>query len=164
MTRYLFCVFCLVLLVVGCGREVQEAAIEKKIEAATGGEVEVDLSKGGMKITGETEEGEYSVTAGEETEIPENFPSDVFIYRPSEAVMVMKVPEGCSVTLTTQADMAEVVAAYKREMKAKGWSEEGSMNMGDHSMLMYGKDKRAATINIMPSDDAVQINLTVSTE
>jgi len=164
MARYLFCVLCIVLLAVGCGKETQEAAIEKKIEGATGGEAEVDISKGGMKVTGETEEGEYSVTAGEETEIPEDFPSDVFIYSPSKAVMAMRLPEGCSVSLTTRADMADVVDAYKREMEARGWSEEGSMKMGDHSMLVYEKDGRAANVNIIPSDDEVQINLTVSTE
>ncbi len=161
--RYLLCVSCLILLVVGCGKEVQEAAVEKKIEEATGGEADVDFSDGGMKITGETKEGEYAITAGEETEIPEDFPSDVFIYRPSEAVMAMKVPEGYSVTLITQDDKAEVVEAYKREMQEEGWSEEGSMNMGSHSMLMYEKDGRDANINFVPSDKGLQINVIVST-
>ena len=164
MTRYMICVFCLMFLLVGCGKEVQEAALEKKIEQATGGEADVDISDDGLKITGETKEGKYAITAGEETEIPEDFPSDVFIYRPSEAVMAMKVPEGYSVTLTTRDDKAKVVEAYKQEMQARGWSEEGSMNMGSHSMLVYGKNGRNASINIMPSDDKVQINVIVAGE
>jgi len=164
MMRYLLCVFCLILLVVGCGKEVQEAAVEKKIEEATGGEADVDFSDDGMKITGETKEGEYAITAGEETEIPEDFPSDVFIYRPSEAVMTMKVPEGYSITLMTQDDKAEVVEAYKREMQEEGWSEEGSMNMGSHSMLVYKKDGRNVNINFVPSDKGLQINVIVSTD
>jgi len=162
MTRYVVCVFCLMFLLVGCGKEVQESAMEKKIEQATGGDAEVDLSDDGMKVTGKTEEGEYSITSGEETEIPEDFPSDVFIYRPSTAVMAMKVPEGHSVTLTTQDDKEKVVEAYKKEMEAEGWTEEGSMNMGSNTMLVYGKDGRNANINIMPSDDKVQINVIVA--
>lgn len=164
MTRYMICLFCLMFLLVGCGKEVQEAAVEKKIEQATGGDADVDLSDDGMKITGKTEEGEYAITSGEETEIPEDFPSDVFIYRPSKAVMAMKVPDGYSVTLTTQDDKAKVVDAYKDQMQAKGWSEEGSMNMGSHSMLVYEKDGRNANINIIPSDDGVQINVMVAAE
>jgi len=162
MTRYVICVFCLMFLLVGCGKEVQESAIEKKIEQATGGDAEVDLSDDGMKVTGKTEEGEYEITSGDETEIPEDFPSDVFIYRPSTAVMAMKVPEGHSVTLATKDGKDKVVEAYKKEMEAKGWAEEGSMNMGDHTMLMYVKDGRNANINILPSDDKVQINVVVA--
>ena len=164
MARYMICVFCLMLILAGCGKEVQESTMEKKIEQATGGDAEVDLSDDGMKITGKTEEGEYAITSGEETEIPEDFPSDVFIYRPSKAVMAMKVPDGYSVTLTTKDDKAKVVEAYKGQMQAKGWSEEGSMNMGSHSMLVYEKDGRNANINIIPSDDGVQINVMVAAE
>jgi len=164
MTRYVICILCLMFILAGCGKEVQESAMEKKIEQATGGDVDVDLSDDGMKITGKTEEGEYAITSGEETEIPEDFPSDVFIYRPSKAVMAMKVPDGYSVTLTTKDDKEKVVEAYKEEMQAKGWSEEGSMNMGSHSMLIYVKDGRNANINVIPSDDGVQINVMVAAE
>ena len=43
--------------------------MEKKIEKATGGEADVDITDDGMKITGETKEGDYALTAGDETEI-----------------------------------------------------------------------------------------------
>jgi hypothetical protein len=148
-------------LLAGCGKEVQESAVEKKIEQATGGDADVEMSDDGMKITGKTEEGDYALTTGEETEIPDDFPSDVFIYRPSTAVMAMKVPGGHSVTLSTGDDREKVVEAYKKKMEAEGWSEEGSMNMGSNTMLVYGKDGRNASVNIVPSDDKVQINLTV---
>ena len=64
-------------------------------------DADIEISDDGMKITGKTEEGEYALTSGEETEIPEDSPSDVFIYRPSTAVMAMTVPEGHSITLAT---------------------------------------------------------------
>lgn len=164
MTRFLCFACCLILLVAGCGGSADEEAVERKIEAETGGETEVDLSGGTMEITGETDEGEYSLTAGEETKIPDDFPGDVFIYRPSKTVMSMKVPEGHSLTLTTKDDQSKVVDAYKSEMKKNGWSQEGSMNMGDHMMLVYKKGERMANVSVIPADDKTQINLTVAAE
>jgi hypothetical protein len=148
----------------GCGKEVQESVVEKKIEQATGGDADVEMSDDGMKITGKTDEGEYAITSGEEAEIPDGFPSDVFIYRPSKAVMAMKVPRGHSISLTTLDDKDKVVETYKKEMEGEGWSEEGSMNMDSHTMLVYEKDGRNASVNILPSEDKVQINVTVGDE
>jgi len=55
MARFYLCVFCLILLAAGCGETAEEKAMEKKIEEATGADAEVDLSKKGMTVTGETE-------------------------------------------------------------------------------------------------------------
>lgn len=155
---------CVILLAVGCGKSSEEQAIEKQIEEATGADADVDLSKKGMKVTGETEGGKYTVTTGGETEIPKDFPADVFIYRPSKAIMAMTIPEGHSIALTTRDDRSEVFNAYRREMKAKGWSEETSMNIGPQSVIVYEKNDRAANISIVPSGEALQINVTVTTE
>jgi hypothetical protein len=161
MLRLMLCLCCVILLVAACGRETQEAAMEKKIEDATGGKADVDMSDKGMKVSGETEEGKYEMTGGDAAKIPDDFPADVFIYKPSKAVMAMKVPEGFSVTLQTKDDKAKVLSAYKEQMAAKGWSEEGSMDMGDQSMRMYKKDQRMATVNLTPSDEGLAINLSV---
>jgi len=164
MKKLLFCLLALILIAGACGESAREEAIEKKIEAATGADAEVDISKKQVKVTGETEEGEYALTSGEDVEIPEDFPSDVFIYRPSTTVMAMKVPEGHSVTLTTGDDKSKVVQACKREMEASGWTEEGSMVMGDKTMLMYKKDGRVAGINMGPSDKGLHIVVTTGKE
>jgi outer membrane lipoprotein-sorting protein len=164
MTRLLWVALCVLLIVAGCGGSADERAVEKKIEAETGGKADVDISKGTMEVTGKTDEGEYSMAAGKETKIPEDFPGDVLIYKPSEAVMAVTVPEGNSVTLTTQDDRDKVVAAYKKEMVGQGWSEEGSMTMGSSVMLIYKKDDRTASINVTTTEEATQITLTVSTE
>jgi hypothetical protein len=76
--------------------------------------------------------------------------------------MAMKVPEGQSITLATRDDTDKVVEAYKKEMEAEGWTEEGFVKMGSNTMLAYVKDGRNANINIMPSDDKVQINVIVA--
>ena len=164
MTRFLCFAFCLLLLAAGCGGSADEEAVERRIEAETGGEAEVDLSEGTMEVKGETDEGEFAMTAGERTEIPDDFPGDVFIYKPSTAVMSMMVPEGHSLTLTTKDDQAKVMDAYKIEMEKNGWSQEGSMNMGDHMMLVYKKGERMANVSVISADDKTQINLTVAAE
>ncbi|MFP3870500.1 MAG: hypothetical protein ACLFVT_06430 [Syntrophobacteria bacterium] len=160
----LVALLCMVLLAVGCGQSAEERAMEEQIEKETAADTDVDVSKKGMKVTGETEGGEYTVTTGGKTEIPKNFPADVFIYRPSKAVMAMEIPEGHSIALTTQDDQSKVLSAYKREMTAKGWSEETSMNMGSQSVLVYEKNGRAANISVVPSEKEVQINVTVTTQ
>jgi hypothetical protein len=164
MTKFFFCVFFSIVLITGCGERAEENAIEKKIEKATGAEADVDLSKKGIKITGETDGGKYTVTTGEETEIPKDFPDDVFIYRPSKAIMATKIPEGYSIALTTRDNQSKVLGAYRQEMKAKGWSEETCMSMGPQSVLVYEKNGRAANISIVTSDNALQINVTVTTK
>jgi outer membrane lipoprotein-sorting protein len=162
--RLLCIIFCLLLLVSGCGGSADEEAVEKKIEDATGGEAEVDLSEGTVEVKGKTEEGEYAMTTGEETEIPDDFPGDVFIYKPSTAVMAMMVPEGHSLTLITKDDQTKVMEAYKTEMEKNGWAREGSMDMGGHMMLVYKKDGRMANVTVMKADGKTQINVTVGTE
>jgi hypothetical protein len=164
MTRFLFCLFFSIVLLTGCGERAEEKAMENKIEKATGAKADVDLSKKGMKITGETDRGKYTVITGEETEIPKDFPDDVFIYRPSKAVMAMKIPEGYSITLTTSDNRSKVVSAYRQEMNAKGWSEETSMIMGPQSVLVYKKNDRVANISIITSDQELQINVAVITK
>ena len=164
MARCLFCVICLVLLGAGYGESAEGKAMGKQIEEATEGDAEVHVSKKGTKITAETEEGKYTVTTGEETRIPKGFPDDVFIYQPSKAVMAMEIDEGYSIALTTRDDRLKVVGAYRQEMKAKGWTEEASMDMGSQSVLVYEKKGRNANISIVPMEGALQINVTVTTE
>lgn len=163
MAIFNICLLCLVLIATGCSKTPEEKVIEKRIEEATGADAEVDLSRKGMKISGETEGGEFTVSTGEGTEIPKDFPADVFIYRPSKVMTAMKMPEGQSLALTTKDNGPKIAETYKREMTAKGWSEQASMNMGAQSVLVYEKKERAANITIAPMDGETQITVTVTT-
>lgn len=161
MTKYIVCVSCLILMLTGCGGRPDEAIIEEQIEQATGSDADVDISGDSYQISGETEDGAFSLSSGEGTEIPEDFPGDVPIYSPSTVSMSMNVPEGQSLTLTTGDDSKKIVEFYKGEMVANEWSEQASMNMGSQSILSYKKDDRVANITIVPSDDETQIMLIV---
>ncbi len=162
MAKYIICLLCLILMLAGCGKSPEEKAIEKAVEKSTGADAEVDLSNKGMKISGKTEEGAFSLSTGEGTEIPKDFPSDVLVYRPSKVGSAMNMSEGQSIALTTSDDSKKVEEAYKREMATKGWAEEASINMGTQTMLAYKKDDRIANITIVPSDDETQIMLIIA--
>lgn len=153
---------CMVLLMIGCGQSAEEKAIETQIEKETGTDASVDVSEKGVKLSGKTEEGEFTVTTGDEAEIPKDFPGDIFIYRPSKISMAMNLPEGYSVALTTKDDKSTVMGAYKREMTGQGWAEGATMDMGTSSMLVYEKGDRSASIAIASSEKELQVNVTAS--
>jgi hypothetical protein len=164
MSRFSVCLVCVIILVAGCQKAAEEKAMEKQIERATGGDAEVDISRKGMKIEGKTKEGAYTVTTGESTEIPNDFPSDVLIYRSSKAVSAMKIPEGFSLALTTGDDVSKVTEVYKNGMKHKGWSEASAMRMGAQTMLVYEKGDRVSNIMIAPFEQETRISVTVTTQ
>jgi hypothetical protein len=158
------CLGCFLFLLNGCGDSVEEKVIEKKIEKETGAKTEVDLSEKGMKITGATEGEKYSVTTGDATEIPKDFPEDVPLYHPSKAVGAVEVTGGYSVSLTTGDDIAKVASSYKEQMTSQGWSEQASMNMSGQTILVYEKEGRATNIAVMAQDGETRITVTVATE
>jgi hypothetical protein len=165
MKRVYLCLCCLLLLLNGCGNSVEEKAVEKKIEKETGAKAEVDLSDQGMKMTGTSEGEKFSVTTGEATEIPKDFPEDVPLYQPARAVSAVVVAGGYSVTLTTPDAVDKVAANYKAQMTAQGWAEQASMNMGGQTVLVYGKEEgRVVNIAVMPVEGATTITVTVATE
>ena len=165
MKRVYLCLCCFLLLLNGCGNSVEEKAVEKKIEKETGAKAEVDLSDQGMKMTGTSEGEKFSVTTGEATEIPKDFPEDVPLYQPARAVSAVVVAGGYSVTLTTPDAVDKVAANYKAQMTAQGWAEQATMNMGGQTVLVYGKEEgRVVNIAVMPVEGATTITVTVATE
>ena len=164
MKRFYLCLGCFLLLLNGCGDSVEEKVIEKKIEKETSAKTDIDLSEKGMKITGATEGEKYSVTTGDATEIPKDFPEDVPLYHPSKAVGAVEVAGGYSVSLTTGDDITKVASSYKQQMTSQGWSEQASMNMGGQNILVYEKDGRATNIAVMALDGETKITVTVATE
>lgn len=165
MKRVYLCLCCFLLLLNGCGNSVEEKAVEKKIEKETGAKAEVDLSDQGMKMTGTSEGEKFSVTTGEATEIPKDFPEDVPLYQPARAVSAVVVAGGYSVTLTTPNAVDKVAANYKAQMTAQGWAEQATMNMGGQTVLVYGKEEgRVVNIAVMPAEGATTITVTVATE
>jgi hypothetical protein len=164
MKRLFLCLCCFLLLLNGCGSSPEEKAVEKKIEKETGAKTQVDLSDKGMKVTGATEGEKFTVTTGDATEIPKDFPEDVPLYQPAKAMGALEVADGYSVTLTTPDPVDKVAANYKEQMTSHGWAEQATMNMGGQTILVYGKDERVTNIAVMPMEGETTITVTVATE
>jgi hypothetical protein len=164
MTKYIIGLSCLLLMLAGCGGSTGERVLERQIEQQTGSDADVDISGDNLNITGETEDGAFSLSSGEGTKVPEDFPEDVLVYSPASVGSAMVMPEGLSLTLKTDDGAEKIKAAYKSEMIAKGWSEQASMDMGTQSMLAYKKGDRATNITIVPSDEGTQIMIIVGKE
>jgi len=162
MAIFKFCIVCLILVLAGCEKTPEQTVTEKKIEDSSGAETKVDVQKNEMTSTAETEGGKYTTSSGEGAEIPEDFPADVYIYRPSKVMTAMAMPKGGALGLTTADDVPTVAETYQREMTARNWSEQTSVKNGGRLMLVYQKGERIANITIGSIDGAAQIMLTVT--
>lgn len=162
MTIFKLWALFLVLIVAGCTKAPEQAPAGKQIESATDTGAKVDPQKQETIITGETEQGTYSIASGPEAQIPEDFPTDIYIYRPSKIMAAMDRPGGNSLGLATADDVSTVAKAYKREMTAKGWSQKSAEQDGGRLMHVYEKQGRIANIMIGTVEGAAQVMIMVT--
>ena len=108
MTKYIIGLSFLILMLAGCSGSTGEQVLESQIEQQTGSDADVDISGGNINISGETEDGAFSLSSGEGTAVPEDFPDDVPVYSPSSVESAMVMPEGLSLTLKTDDDREKV--------------------------------------------------------
>jgi len=160
MCRLVPAVLCACILAVGCGRKAEEKAMEKAIEKQTGGKASVNIDKNSFSV--KTKDGEFTMTSGGDAKIPDDFPSDVFVYKGSTVFSTLKVPDGQQVQLTSKDAVSKVADAYKKEMTAKGWTEESTVTMGEQVVLSYQKDDLRTAVMVMGEKDLSRIILTVT--
>ena len=139
MLRFCFWFFCLIFLLLSCGEKSEDG-----------------ISK--------TQGDKYTVSIEKPIEIPDDFPTDVYIYPRSTAIDVAKTPKGYSLTLSTSHDVPRVAETYKRQMMIKGWTAEASVTKGAESLFAYTKEERVANVAIGPTEGGVLIKLTVTVD
>lgn len=152
--------------IASCGSEKTEEEIAEKLaenllENATGGNIDIDINEDGetAEFTIEGEDGEKITIKSEGTEIPGNFPSDVYLVKGEiETVGSMASGEGemITVVINPKDGFNDVVTKIKKEMKANGWTSTMNMNMGGEAMLMYTKGENSATITVTTNDNKVE--------
>ena len=162
MAIFKFCIVCLIFVLAGCGKTPEQTTTEKKIEEPASVDTKVDVQKNEMTLNGARKGEAYTSSSGEATEIPKDFPADMYIYRPSRIMTAMDMPEGGALVLTTSDDVSTVAEAYKREMTARSWFEQSAVKNGERLMLVYEKEERIANITIGSMDGAAQIMVTVT--
>jgi len=153
----------LAVLIVGCGKaseKVAEFAMEKAIEKDGGGKAKVDLTQDG-KMTITSDKGDVQIDASGAASVPEGFPEDVMVYA-GKITTAMKMPEGFMVTIETDDAVEKVVAAYNEAMKAKGWTQENSLALGEQTMLGYKKDARTTAVIVAINEQSKKTAIMIS--
>lgn len=156
----------IVVAVIGGGvffwlqREGTEEAIETSIEKATNGAVDVDIDD--ETITVNTNAGSFS--AGEEVDLPDNFPSDIHVID-GTIKMVSETPEieGFSVSIETSKSVSAAKTEYEEELVDDGWTITGTLDFTETVSLMAEKDNRTVTVTIMEVDGVVTVGIGTST-
>lgn len=162
----------LFLALSACGSEKSDEEkatdfAESFIENVTGNDVDIDIDEDGESgsITLKGKDGEEVSFSANETELPDDFPSDIYVVKGEiQGVGTMSSDDGQVVTfgVKTKEDFSDVKETIIKEMKSNGWENTMTMGAGEESMQMYIKDKKSATITIGKEDDEIMVAYVVS--
>jgi hypothetical protein len=164
-----------VLLLSGCWpfpsqKQVGEKIMEKAIESQTGGKVDVNAEKNSMTINGE--EGSTTVSGEGQAKLPDNFPSDIFVYSDAKIIVASAMKEGdsFSVTYATETSVDDAFSKYKDELTGNGWTKENEVDLGTQGkMLNFKKENRSVLVTIGIDNDGqnkgkTMVSVVVSTD
>lgn len=152
-----------VLVVAGAAsRFLGKSAAERAIEAATGEDADVDVN--GNDVTVKTDQGTWSTS----DKLPADFPSDVPIY-PGATVQGSVASAGQDNTghyagLETTDALDDVIAWYKKEVKAGGWTVATDAMVNGSLILSATKDSRGLSVTVTKEGDKVVIGLVVANQ
>lgn len=153
----------LVLGLTGCGtKTLVENKMERDLENALGGNVNVDLDGEEMNI--ETEDG-FALQTGESVSLPNDFPSDVYVIE-GDIKSVMKNPmgDGYSITIETNESMEGVYKIYQEKLPNDGWVLNAQMNLGEMYLVSGIKEVNSVSVSVSTQDEKTFVVLTVVSE
>lgn len=151
----------LTLALAACAEKASEASAEAAIEASTGGKADVDIEGDTTKITMQTEQGQATMSAGENVALPADFPKDVVLAKEHKVVSVFTAQGATSMAYTTTAKLADLVAEQDAAMKAEGWTQSMSMNADAKSSLLAFKKESREVMLAYTADDAGGVTVSV---
>lgn len=163
---------CLVLLVlVGIGatlamrffaNKIGTSVVQSVIENQTGVKADLqDLQNGKMTFTDPKTGETVNIGTGK---LPENFPSDFPQYAGAKVESSLTGSQtgtagGFWVTFSTPDEMAKVVQFYKTELKNKGWTVTGTMDVG--AVTTYTVEKGSMEGSVAVSSDGSNENTAI---
>jgi len=128
--------------------QLGQKALEKTIESGTGGKLNIDTEKKEMTIKGDNGES-MTLSGGENTKLPADFPQDVFVFPDAKFVLVVsKIENDYSVVYTTEAGLSEATSRYKDEFSANGWKEENEASLGEGIIFNFKKENRSVMVTV----------------
>jgi hypothetical protein len=131
----------LAALALGCGGGDEPAA------TTTPGAAGTAAGSAGEDIPAEIAEGE----------LPKGYPSDVPIFPGSKPVTAMIVGSSGLVILNSQATVAEVLAHFREQLPANGWTVDEATE--SPARVAAHKGTRSATISISEADGGTEIGV-----
>lgn len=144
--------------VAGCDKIAEKLGhkvAEKAIEGASGGDVKVDSSKGGVTITGK--DGTV-VTGGTNSKVPDGWPATVPIYPGAAVASAMTTPTAKSVTLSTKDPKTKVVDFYKKS----GLGLESEMDLGPQHILNFKHGTGSVAVILGGVEGQTSITVTIT--
>ena len=119
--------------------KIVENRLERALEKASGGKVDIDLKGGTLKV--KTEEGENVLTTGER-KWPEDLPEGMIKLEDAKVLAVNRTSNEEGKTWTVHlTDAGEgVLDRYAEKLRAEGWTIESSMTLGTGGMVAAVKD------------------------
>jgi hypothetical protein len=151
----------------GCNKIAEktgEAAVEKMIEAETGGDVDVDVS--GEKITFHDEDGSTTTVVGEDTTLPEGWPAGLPQYPGSklELANTATADDGIAMTvfMTATDDPAKVAEFYAGKAAAMGMKQVTKMVHGEMVTAHYQSAEWMLNLGCGAQEDGTGITLMLS--
>ncbi len=169
-TVQLFMVGLIIIGLQACGgKSMKERAEEKVAEgilgSLTGTDIDIDSDSKDGKITIKGENGEEFIIGGSETELPDDFPSDVYVIDGDiESVGMIKTNEGSIVTfqMNLTDNLTELVKEVKEGMETKGWESKMTMESGNESTMVYAKDEINTMIVFSKQEEKVLVGYNVT--
>lgn len=152
-----------VLVVAGAASQwLGKSATERAIEAATGGNADVDVSDN--NVTVKTDQGTWSTS----DKLPADFPTDVPVY-PGAKVQGSVASAGQDNTghyagLETTDALDDVIAWYKKEVKSAGWTIVTDATVNGSLILSATKDSRGLSVTVTKEGDKVVVGLVVANQ
>ncbi len=153
-------VFVVAITLTACGEKTAEKTAEKAIESSTGGSADVDIDDDTVTIN--TNAG--SMSAGEEVDLPDNFPSDIYIIDGTiKMAMATTEIEGFSVSVETSKSVSAAKTEYEEKLVDDGWTITGMLSFTETASVTAEKDNRIVTVTIMEVDGVVTVGIGTST-
>lgn len=115
---------------------------------------------GNKQVTIETEDGKIEIKEGE---IPDNFPSDITIYKGSSIERTTDGNNESSVQLKTADSVSKVADFYKADLEKNGWKEIKTLSDEESVVLTANKDERKSilVISTNKNDNKTSISIVV---
>jgi hypothetical protein len=116
-----------------------ENRLERALEKASGGKVDIDLKGGTLKV--KTEEGENVLTTGER-KWPEDLPEGMIKFENAMVLAVSRAAneEGKTWTVHVAGAGEDALDRYAEKLRADGWTIEASMTRGAEGTVTATKD------------------------